>query len=97
MTAYGYTRGHRIEFDETDRVWRYADTGEVFDHERPCTFCHLLPTPEGYDACLGELPGAISACCGHRVEEGYIKYGKRPLSRDLNIATYNFKLSVSIY
>jgi len=74
MTAYGYARGHRIEFDEAAQVWRYADTGEVFDHERPCTLCHEMPTPEGCDACLGELPGALNACCGHGVEEGYISY-----------------------
>ena len=80
MTIYGYARGHRIDFDETDLVWRYADTGELFDldHERPCTLCHKLPTPEGYDACLGELPGVLNACCGHGVEDGYIHYEKRP-------------------
>ena len=80
MSVYGYARGHRIDFDETDLIWRYADTGELFDldHERPCTLCHKPPTPEGYDACLGELPGVLNACCGHGVEDGYIHYEKRP-------------------
>jgi hypothetical protein len=33
-----------------------------------------MPTKEGYDACLGYIEGAKSACCGHGVEEGYIVY-----------------------
>ena len=80
MTAYGYMRGHRIEYSETEQKWYYADTGKFIDldHERPCTLCHKLPTPEGYDACLGELPGVLNACCGHGVEDGYIHYEKRP-------------------
>lgn len=52
----------------------YADNGEVFDDKRPCTKCNEPPTPEGHDACLGELPGVEAACCGHGVEEGYIKF-----------------------
>lgn len=27
-----------------------------------------MPTPDGHDACLGELPGVKYACCGHGVE-----------------------------
>ena len=30
--------------------------------------------PDGHDACLGEIPGAAAACCGHRVTEDYILY-----------------------
>jgi hypothetical protein len=33
-----------------------------------------LPTPEGYDACLGYLPGVDAACCGHGVTRGAIHY-----------------------
>lgn len=32
---------------------------------RACIECNMVPTPEGYDACLGYLPGIVSACCGH--------------------------------
>lgn len=32
---------------------------------RGCVECGRLPTPEGYDACLGVLPDVVSACCGH--------------------------------
>jgi hypothetical protein len=31
--------------------------------------CGKMPTPEGYDACLGYIDGVISACCGHGVEK----------------------------
>ncbi|MCA9367177.1 hypothetical protein KC887_02790 [Candidatus Kaiserbacteria bacterium] len=88
---YTYTRGHKIEWDEDAQVWRYADTGEVafagdgeFGGERPCAFCHQMPTVEGHDACLGELPGVLYACCGHGVEnehglsQPYIKYARWP-------------------
>ena len=30
------------------------------------------PTPEGHDACIGHIDGAVSACCGHGMEKGYI-------------------------
>ena len=33
-----------------------------------------MPTKEGYDACLGHVKGAKSACCGHGVEESYVMY-----------------------
>lgn len=96
MTAYAYTRGHKIEWDEAAEVWRYADTGEPVSEspggiwegmagDRPCAYCHQMPTSEGHDACLGELPGVKYACCGHGVEnegsafQGYIFYEKWPL------------------
>ncbi len=28
-----------------------------------------MPTPEGYDACLGKLPDVVYACCGHGITE----------------------------
>jgi len=33
-----------------------------------------MPTPEGYDHCLGHIDGAVSACCGHGVEDPYVVY-----------------------
>lgn len=30
-----------------------------------CPECGLTRTKEGYDACLGKLPGLMNACCGH--------------------------------
>jgi hypothetical protein len=66
-----YTRGHLITFEND--LWVYADTKESTDIERPCKKCGQMPTKEGFDACLGHIEGALSACCGHGVEKSYIK------------------------
>jgi len=41
-----------------------------------CAHCGLMPSPEGHDGCLGDLPGPIwNACCGHgRESMAYIQY-----------------------
>jgi len=65
----GHSRGHDIYFD--GEHWRYADTNEAVGDNRPCKRCGRLATAEGYDACLGHIEGATSACCGHGVEAGY--------------------------
>ncbi len=39
-----------------------------------CSHCHLLPTPEGHDACLGTLPGVWNACCGHGKGEPHVQF-----------------------
>lgn len=65
-----HSRGHLIKY--TNGAWVYADTGESTDIERPCAKCGKTQTAEGYDACLGHIHGAISACCGHGVESAYI-------------------------
>jgi len=74
-----YMRGHKI-YSHNGRNWFYFDDGSVADDSRPCKRCGRKPTPEGYDACTGHVPGAISVCCGHGVkepilmmEEGYEK------------------------
>ena len=65
-----HSRGHTIYYDGIN--WRYTDTDEINDNKRPCKRCGILPTTEGYDACLGYIEGAIHACCGHGIEESYI-------------------------
>jgi hypothetical protein len=65
-----YSHGWPTIFD--GEVWLYADTGEPANKQRPCRRCGRMPTPEGHDACLGTIPGAVSACCGHGVEDGYM-------------------------
>ncbi len=74
----GYVRGHVVVYDEELRQWRYKDTGEIATRrgcvERECLQCHKMPTAEGYDACLGYLPGVNDACCGHGVHLGYIRW-----------------------
>jgi len=66
-----YLRGHLIEYD--DNGWNYADNKQPIDMEnRACIRCGMMPTPEGYDACLGYIPGVSSACCGHGVMELWV-------------------------
>jgi hypothetical protein len=68
--ATSHHRGHPIFFDGV--IWRYSDTHEaVTKTGRACACCGKHPTPEGYDACLGELEGVQAACCGHGVEPAY--------------------------
>lgn len=69
----GYSRGWEIYYD--GNVWRYLDNNEIINDSRPCKKCGRMPTVEGYDACLGHIDGAKSACCGHGVEEPYVVYG----------------------
>ena len=68
MTLGSYVRGNLVTFDDEAGLWRYED-GVAVDEEpdRPCVRCGRPPTPEGYDACMGLVPGARSVCCGHGV------------------------------
>lgn len=70
----GYQRGHLIEYDFDNERWLYADDKSPISVERPCIKCGRLPTPEGYDACLGYMPNVKSACCGHGVENPILLY-----------------------
>ena len=71
MTTTSSTRGHLIEC--INGKWVYADNGTDATINRPCIRCGKMPTPEGYDACLGYLENVKSACCGHGVEEAITK------------------------
>ena len=77
MTASGYKYGHRIIW--AGGHWVYADTRLLSSVLRTCPRCGEPPTVEGYDACVGKVQGAVSVCCGHGVEKGYIVLeGERP-------------------
>jgi hypothetical protein len=65
-----YSRGHKIEY--VSNKWIYSDNKQSFDDSRPCKRCRKMPTKEGYDACLGHIPGATAACCGHGTELPYV-------------------------
>jgi hypothetical protein len=66
MPATSHARGHSIWLDGSS--WRYADdNAPVAKCDRACARCGETPTAEGYDACLGFIAGATSACCGHGV------------------------------
>ena len=67
-----YSRGWEIYYDGEN--WRYIDNNEIENDSRPCKKCGRTPTKDGYDACLGHIEGARSACCGHGVEEPYVMY-----------------------
>jgi hypothetical protein len=57
-------RGHEIKFKDGKAF--YCDTGEpTVDNPRPCGTCSIPNRSDGHDACIGELPGVINACCGH--------------------------------
>jgi len=75
--ARGYSRGWPIHFDHARWQWLYTDLGVAVDAypDRPCSRCGRRPTVEGYDGCLGRLPGVTGACCGHGIEEPYVAHG----------------------
>jgi hypothetical protein len=68
-------RGHEIN-QGADGAWVYLDGSAVKDDpNRACGKCGRPNTPEGYDACLGAIQGAINACCGHGIPSaGYVQY-----------------------
>lgn len=68
MTATAHIRGHEVYYDDG---WYFVDTGEPVVGEPPCVSCGLTAEPGGPDPCVGWLPGYISYCCGHGVEEPY--------------------------
>jgi len=69
MTAKSYQRGYETEY--VDGKWIYSDEKIPISIERPCKKCGEMPTPEGYDTCLGYIPGITSACCGHGIVKGF--------------------------
>jgi hypothetical protein len=68
----GFDRGHKIFYDGEN--WRYCYNSEIATMDRPCIKCNRPPNYDGTDACLGHIDGAISACCGHGVYDGWITY-----------------------
>jgi hypothetical protein len=73
----GHHRGHPIYWDEERQTWLYVDDHSPASVDRPCVACHLMPTPEGHDPCLGHIPSVTSACCGHGVHEGFAVFPQR--------------------
>ena len=70
MTARAYSRGWAIY--RYGNRWFYEDNDEPVDEKRPCKRCSKKPTSEGFDACMGRIPGAVSVCCGHGVTDPII-------------------------
>ena len=70
MAARSHSRGWPITFE--GGKWVYDDTKEKVVEDRCCRRCDRPPTKEGYDACLGFISGATSACCGHGSTDAFI-------------------------
>lgn len=72
-----HRRGHRI-VRHADGRWRWADGRFLRIGSSPddpaCARCGQRPGPDGEDPCLGWLPEAVGACCGHGVTTGYVAY-----------------------
>lgn len=68
MTVRSYIFGNAVYWDETCEIFRYEwDDIEVGTIKKKCPLCKKFPTKEGYDPCLGYIPGAKSVCCGHGI------------------------------
>lgn len=61
MMIINWVRGHPCYYDGGD--WRYLDTEEIVNDDRPCKRCGRFPV-NGEDA-----------CCGHgNLNHRYVKY-----------------------
>ena len=46
-------------------------------NERLCGHCGKHNTKEGHDGCLGVIPDAMNACCGHgEINDAYIQWSE---------------------
>lgn len=72
MAVKSHDRGH--ETICKDGIPYFIDTNTpVADAiNRPCKHCGEPPTPDGYDVCIGHVPGAVSVCCGHGVVKPFV-------------------------
>ncbi len=68
--------GHPIYWDESAQDWCYTDNDDFIHYveKRACPKCKELPTKDGHDPCIANLPHIKAACCGHGVEDGYILF-----------------------
>lgn len=84
MTATGRVRGHAVEWQDGAQEWVYSDDKGDATDRRSCPACDMPPTIEGYDACLGYIPGAVNACCGHGDHSrAYIQMDNGNISRGI--------------
>lgn len=67
-----YSRGHIIIFIKNE--WVYKDNKLPITDIRACKKCGKFPTQNGHDACIGNIKGARSACCGHGVINPFVKW-----------------------
>jgi hypothetical protein len=72
MAIMGFLNGHQIQWK--NGFWEYVINPEPIDKIRSCPRCGGIPTTDGHDSCIANLPGVKNACCGHGVSEGYIEF-----------------------
>jgi len=72
MTVRSHMRGHPVEW--SGGLWLWSGTRVPVTTDRPCVRCGRMPTPEGYDACVGHVEDAVSVCCGHGVSEPILRF-----------------------
>jgi hypothetical protein len=54
--------------------WFYDDNNMPYDPDRACNNCGMCPNNEHMDSCMGYVPGALMACCGHGQRDAYIVF-----------------------
>lgn len=62
-----------------------------------CKHCDFAPNKDGHDACLGELPGVMNACCGHGDEcDAYVQFDHSDYKNDSNKQRLSGKVALNI-
>lgn len=92
MSTQSRWRGHHIEL--VNDKWVYPDGTPVSDDpQRPCGTCSLPNRDDEHDACLGVIPGATNACCGHGWSPGaYVQFPDRTIRGEAALS-YQSKMS----
>ena len=66
MGAHSTWNGNPTTWNEKAGRW------ELDGSTTHCPVCSRDQNEDGSDACLGHIPGAISACCGHGSANPYV-------------------------
>jgi hypothetical protein len=70
--GYPVCRAAPHSFTHPRGDWRYCDDDTAVGDGRPCPKCGERRTADGHDPCIADLPGVVSACCGHGVVSPYV-------------------------
>ena len=72
MASHGHdANGYAVTYNEARQRWELTDPNIA---TIVCPHCGKERTVEGYDGCLGYIPGAQNACCGHGTSPGYVHW-----------------------